>query len=289
VVPTTIFASSHASNRAFSRGKRFGRADSATNRCGYWQIGALQTAVAAQSDGSAQAVRQVRLVPSQAYGVQSVGGVAGAHWPVALQVKWVRVAPEQVVAAQVVPAGWVAHWPAPSQNPVVPQVEGSIIIQTPAGSVPPAATAWQVPREPGTAHELQLPQVELVQQYPSVQLPLKHSAPAVQIAPLAFRLVQTFDMHVKPVAQSPSPPHVVRQAAAPHAYGEQLVGGCTQVPAPLQLPTFVKVDPLQVAVPQVVVAGAFRHKPLPSHFPVKPHGGLAVQPPCGSISAAPTG
>ena len=61
------------------------------------------------------------------------------------------------------------------------------------------------------------------------------------------------------------------------------------MPAPLQLPTAVKVDPLQEAAPQLVVAGAFLQAPLPSHFPVKPHGGLAWQPPCGSISSAPTG
>ena len=67
------------------------------------------------------------------------------------------------------------------------------------------------------AHELQLPQLALVQQTPSVQFPLKHSVPAVQTAPFAFRLVQTFDMQVNPDAQSPSPLHMVRQAAAPQA------------------------------------------------------------------------
>ena len=62
-----------------------------------------------------------------------------------------------------------------------------------------------------------MPQLAAAQQNPSVQLPLKHSVPSVQAAPLAFRLVQTFDMQVKPDAQSLSPPHVVRQTAAPQA------------------------------------------------------------------------
>ena len=122
-----------------------------------------------------------------------------------------------------------------------------------------------------------------------MQLPLKHSVPAVQTAPLAFRSVQAFDMQVNPAAQSASPLHIVRQVGEPHAKGEQLAVGCTQVPLPLQLPTPVKVEPLQLAVPQLVLAGAFLHAPLPSHLPVNPQGGLAWQPPCGSISSAPTG
>jgi hypothetical protein len=76
---------------------------------------------------------------------------------------------------------------------------------------------------------------------------------------------------------------------APHAYGAQLAGGCTHVPAPLQLPTGVNIDPLHEAVPQLVVEGAFRQLPLPSQRPVNPQGGLAVQPPWGSISSAMTG
>jgi hypothetical protein len=133
-------------------------------------------------------------------------------------------------------------------------------------------------------------QLAAAQQNPSVQLLLKHSVPAVQAAPFALRSVQTFDMHLKPPAQSPSPPQVVRQAAAaPHAKGAQVMGVCTQAPAPLQFPTGVNVDPPQEAAPQLVVAAAFRQAPLPSHVPLKPHGGLAAQPPCGSMSPAGTG
>jgi hypothetical protein len=51
----------------------------------------------------------------------------------------------------------------------------------------------------------------------------------------------------------------------------------------------VNVDPLHEAVPQLVVAGAFRQAPFPSHWPVNPHGGLGTQPPWGSISSAMTG
>ena len=51
----------------------------------------------------------------------------------------------------------------------------------------------------------------------------------------------------------------------------------------------MKVDPLHEAVPQLVVAGAFAQLPFPSQRPVNPQGGLAAQPPCGSIASAMTG
>jgi hypothetical protein len=51
----------------------------------------------------------------------------------------------------------------------------------------------------------------------------------------------------------------------------------------------VNIDPLHEAAPQLVVAGALRQAPFPSHLPVKPQGGLARQPPCGSISPSGTG
>jgi hypothetical protein len=127
----------------------------------------------------------------------------------------VNVDPAQVAAPHVVPAAYFAHWPAPSQTPLVPQLDGGIIGQP--ASAAPALTAWQVPSDPGNAQVLQVPQLAATQQNPSVQLPLKHSAPARQAAPLAFRFVQTFDMQVKPDAQSPSPPHIVRHDEAPHA------------------------------------------------------------------------
>jgi hypothetical protein len=57
----------------------------------------------------------------------------------------------------------------------------------------------------------------------------------------------------------------------------------------LQLPAAMNVDPLHDAVPQLVVAAAFWHAPLPSHLPLNPQGGLGAQPPCGSISSAVTG
>ena len=61
------------------------------------------------------------------------------------------------------------------------------------------------------------------------------------------------------------------------------------MPVPLQLPAGVEVDPLHDAAPQIVPAGIDRHAPVPSHRPLKPQGGAAGQPPCGSIAPAGTG
>jgi hypothetical protein len=50
-------------------------------------------------------------------------------------------------------------------------------------------------------------------------------------------------------------------------------------------------EPLQAAVPQLVVAGAFRQAPAPLQVPFGPQGrlGLAAQPPCGSAAPAAIG
>jgi hypothetical protein len=42
-------------------------------------------------------------------------------------------------------------------------------------------------------------------------------------------------------------------------------------------------------VPQAVPAGIGRQAPAPSQVPLKPQGGVAAQPPCGSIAPAATG
>ncbi len=58
---------------------------------------------------------------------------------------------------------------------------------------------------------------------------------------------------------------------------------------PSQLPAAVAVDPVQLAVPQLVPAPEFRQRPAPSHVPSAPQGGAGVQPWCGSAVPAGTG
>jgi hypothetical protein len=192
----------------------------------------------------------------------------------------------QPPAAQGVPAWYRAQNPPPSQRPVWPQLAAPWSVQTPAGSGPAAAAA-QFPAP--AAHDLQLPQGPLEQQTLSVQKVLRQSVPTVQEAPSGFRFVQEPDWQVSPLMQSPSRAHIVRQAPLPQRNAPQLICGWTQVPLPSQAPTGVSVDPVQVAVPQLVPFAALAHWPLPSQVPSLPQGGFGAQPPCGSWLPAETG
>jgi hypothetical protein len=60
------------------------------------------------------------------------------------------------------------------------------------------------------------------------------------------------------------------------------VVGAAQAPEPVQCELGVKVDPLQVTVPQETLVPPSWHFPAPSQAPVLPQGGFAVQRPCGS-------
>ena len=64
--------------------------------------------------------------------------------------------------------------------------------------------------------------------------------------------------------------------------------GAAQAPVPLQWETGVKVEPLQVAVPQETPVPPSWHFPAPSQAPVLPQGGLVAQRPCGSKLLAGT-
>ncbi len=64
--------------------------------------------------------------------------------------------------------------------------------------------------------------------------------------------------------------------------------GAAQAPVPLQCETGVKVEPLQVAVPQETPVPPSWHFPAPSQALVLPQGGLAAQRPCGSRLLAGT-
>ena len=64
--------------------------------------------------------------------------------------------------------------------------------------------------------------------------------------------------------------------------------GAAQAPVPLQCETGVKVEPLQVAVPQETPVPPSWHLPAPSQAPVLPQGGLVAHRPCGSRLLAGT-
>jgi len=94
----------------------------------------------------------------------------------------VYIDPLQLAGAHMAVEFWQA--PAPSQTLVLPQP----LVAAPhrVSTVPPVSAA-QVPW-PLTLQARQAPQLALPQQTPSTQLPVLHSFPAEQLAPLAFRL-----------------------------------------------------------------------------------------------------
>jgi hypothetical protein len=70
----------------------------------------------------------------------------------------------------------------------------------------------------------------------------------------------------------------------------QLIVGWAQFPTPSQAPIGLAVEPLQLAVPQLVPSAPLRQAPLPSHVPSSPQGGLvAAQAPWRSALPAGTG
>jgi hypothetical protein len=83
-----------------------------------------------------------------------------------------------------------------------------------AGSVPPAGTGVQVPALPVSAHDMHVDPQAVPQQTPCAQIPVLHSVPPAQVAPVDFSphdpLVQTAG-----AAQSAFEVHVALQVAAP--------------------------------------------------------------------------
>jgi hypothetical protein len=75
--------------------------------------------------------------------------------------------------------------PEPLQRPVVPQVPPPTV-QRACGSATLAGTLAQVPALPVTLQAWQVEQLALLQQTPSVQLPLEHSWADRQATPFAL-------------------------------------------------------------------------------------------------------
>ena len=79
------------------------------------------------------------------------------------------------------------HAPLPLQTPVLPQT--LVVVAQLGGSAMPPGTFAQVPTVL-TLQDWQAGQLEVVQQTPSVQLPLPHSFAPPQAAPFAFLATQ---------------------------------------------------------------------------------------------------
>jgi hypothetical protein len=95
-----------------------------------------------------------------------------------------------------------------------PQLAAPWSWHVPAGSGMPVPTGEQVPL-PFAAQELQLPQGPLLQQTPSVQKVLRHSAPEPQAAPSDLPVAHTPDWQVSPLTQLAVLVQAIRQLPVP--------------------------------------------------------------------------
>jgi len=85
-----------------------------------------------------------------------------------------------------------------------------------AGSLAPAGTGAQVPALPVSPHDMHVDPQAVAQQIPCAQIPVLHSVPPAQTAPVDFRPHDP-PVHTAGAAQSAFEVHVALQAAVPHA------------------------------------------------------------------------
>jgi hypothetical protein len=156
-------------------------------------------------------VQRLMQAPSaQRYGAQFCMP-GGRQLPRPLHVPAViRRSPLQAGAVQTIWAAKRPHPPRPSHTPVVPQVAGACVAQTPCGSGPPASAGQQVPRRPCWLQLTQGPLQATLQQTPSVQKPDLHSLFAAHTAPPGLSPQLPF-AQTTPVAQSALDRHVEAQ------------------------------------------------------------------------------
>ena len=179
--------------------------------------------------------------------------------------------PEQPWAMHCVPVAYSWQAPLPSQKPLVPQLAAPASVHWFSGSEP-AGTTLQVPTEPVSAHDRQVPVHAVWQHTPCEQLPELQSVLAVHMAPLDSS-PQVMFMHVAGEVQSALTVHVVlhtppvaAQANGVHSDGVTVL----HVPAPSQVRVAVKVEPTQVEAAQVVPLAYSWQAPFPSQRPFVP-------------------
>jgi hypothetical protein len=140
--------------------------------------------------------------------------------PPPLQIFGVERFPAHTLAPQLVPEGQSAQAPAPSQEPVVPQVEADVAAHSSSGSLP-AAIGPQVPSAPppflAAEQAWQSPVQAALQHTPSAQKPEAHSLPAPHAAPSACGGTHALPTQTRPLAQSAAEAQLVLQAPALHA------------------------------------------------------------------------
>ncbi len=148
------------------------------------QLPLRQLLGAMQSASPLQMVRQ-RPSAAQLNGAQDWPGVE-TQVPLPSQRNAdVSVETEHPISLQTVPAGNLSQAPVPSHIPVEPQVDAASTGHSSRGSVPSWALT-QVPTVPWPAHVAQTPVQALLQQTPSTQKLLAHSADIAHEVPIGL-------------------------------------------------------------------------------------------------------
>ncbi len=158
------------------------------------------------------------------------------------------------------------------------------VVQAP--SVVPSATAWQVPNDPATLHELHSAQEIEPQHRPSTQVnPVsqsvvsEHGSPLADLSPHLWVTV----LHTTVPEQSSLPLHVLRQVGLVELQtyepqeDESAVG---HAPLPSQVAAAVRELPVQLCWRQPVLLGHGWQAPFPSQLPA-----LLQSPFVGSLFA----
>jgi hypothetical protein len=123
----------------------------------------------------------------------------------------------------------------------------------------PAATVTQLPSLPATLQALQLAPQARLQQNPSTQLALRHSALFTHESPLGFWPMHWLPTHRLPVAQSAE---VLQLAGQPVSTPLQVYGAQLGDPAlPAGELTQLPVMPATLQESQLSVHGALQHTP----------------------------
>jgi hypothetical protein len=184
-------------------------------------------------------------------------GVTVLHVPAPSQVAaGVSTDPVQLAAAHCVPLGQSRQCPAPSHRPSVKQPAAEVIVHwlKVAGACP-AGIGEQVPAEPLSAHDRQVPVQAVSQQTPCAQKPETHDAAVAQAAP-GGSLPQLPLLQTLGATQSALVVQVALHMPAPQPNGSHMaVVALRQVPAPSQVRAWVNVDAVHEAAPQLVPAG----------------------------------
>lgn len=154
----------------------------------------------------------------------------------------------------------------------MPQVDIDIVAQAFRGSLAPAGVKVQRPIDPGEAQLRQEPEQGRLQHTPSTQLPFWQSVLATQACPSTSFEPQLLFTQACPSLQSVSTAQVDGQPPFTQRKFPQSRGsGAVQLPIPSQTRTvFAVVAEVQVADPQMVVAGNAAQLPKSSHSPVVP-------------------